>query len=811
MLHRDQSRKSSLIVSPLSRRRLLHGIAGMGAGYRLASPPGGRAQPAPPVPVTTHPRLFVTAEDLPRLRSWATDDNPFWREGLQIRAESALADMDAGRVPGDDSGTNSWDQYPTEMYASFFAFLSLIHPDAERREDFANRARSLLMYVISEAGKGAADDRPFRDPYFALGDRSRWWGEGFALTVDWIYPYLATEEKSAIRSVFLRWANENLHAGTTDHNHPEPIGVANDPVLLADPIKVRWSGNNYFTAHMRNLGLMALAFDPEDDPGGELTGHLESATGAWLYMVDHLLRTDARGGLATEGFEYAPQALAYIVQFQLALLTAGQDDPARWGEQVVLRDNPFWEELIPALLHSLSPGPALLPDYEWLGPVYQPAWYGDGQKYWCPDTIAMLGALGRYDELTGDSARLDQIRWMQTHLPPGGADVLLDERVARVEEFLNAILYFLLFDPAAPEPVDPRPALPLHYFAAGTNRLLVRTGWDEFATWFTYGLSWNSVDHQHADGNQFEFYRNAEWLTKERTGYGNNIGASDYHNTLTLENDPPDHNDPDDYRSILWQRGSQWFLNPSGDPELVALSVEDDYVYALGDTTNLYNSTYELATDIVHASRSILWLRPDHIVILDRAESKTDGRFKRFWLNLPFDAAIDGNRTLMTTANGQQLAVTTLLPENASISVDPAEPLEEESEPAAGDPMQFRLRVEAPGGPRKTSFFHVLQGLDRGQSPDEIGYVRSVGGADFAGVSIGGIGLLFPVEIGIPVDELVYVMPAAIERHLVTGLAPLGAYLVETSVADGERRVSIRVGGDVGASDAGVLDLVFSG
>jgi hypothetical protein len=466
------------------------------------------------------------------------------------------------------------------------------------------------MHVIGEAAKGPAEEQPFRDPSFATSDRSRWWGEGFALTVDWIYPVLTTEDKATVRQVFLRWIDENINATTTDYNHPEPIGVVNDPALLADPIAVRWAGNNYFTAHMRNIGLMALAFDPADDPDGELTGYLENASGAWLYMVDSLLRGDARGGLPTEGFEYSPQQLAYVVQFLLALHTTGQDDPERWGPQVVLADNPFWDEVIPAYLNSLSPVPVLVPGSEYLGPVYQPAWYGDGQTYWAPDCIGVFGALGRYDDLTGNAQRLDALRWIQTHLAPGGAEQLIPARVATAEDHRNAILYFLLFDPNAPQPNDPRPDQPMAHFAPGIGRLLVRTSWAADATWFTYALGWNTVDHQHSDGNQFEFYRGGEWLTKERTGYGFNIGSSDYHNTVALENDPPQHNEPDDYRSILWQRGSQWMLSPSGDPTILARSVNDDYVYALGDATNLYNSEYEGSLDILHASRSIVWLDP---------------------------------------------------------------------------------------------------------------------------------------------------------------------------------------------------------
>ena len=712
-LHLDP--RPSVAGNRLTRRAALRGIAGV-----AAIPIVGRSAHATQsgsgvvIPVAGHPRLWLTKADLPGLRSRASDANPIWREGILVLAETAKADMDAGHVPNEDTGGYDWEEYAVENYAELFAFMSLLHPEEAAREDYAERARSLLMHAIEEAAKGPAESQPFRDPYFAIFNRSRWWGEGFPLTVDWIYPSLSAEEKATIRTVFLRWIDENSLASTTDYNHPEPAGVVNDPMLLADSLALRWAGNNYFAAHMRNIGLMALAFDPDDDPGGTLTGHLNDATGAWLYMVDHVLRGDARGGMPTEGFEYSPQQLAYVVQFLLALHTAGQDDPDRWGPQVVLTNNPFWDEVIPAYLNSMSPAPAMIPDYEYVGSVYQPAWYGDGQNYWAPDMIKLMGALGRYDELTGNTKRRDAARWIETNLAPGGPEFTIPARIPAIEDHQDAIAYFLLFDPSAAEPADPRTDLPPAYFSPGIGRLMARTSWDADATLFTYALGWITVDHQHCDGNQFEFYRKGEWLTKERTGYGFNIGASDYHNTIALENDPPEHNDADDYRHIFWERGSQWWGTPDGDPTIVAMSTADDYVYALGDATNLYNSSYEGSTDIVHASRSIVWLKPDHIVIYDRAASKTDGRFKRFWLNLPTEAEIAGNVSTATTTSGQHLVVTTLLPTDAAISSEPAEALEENSEPAVGEPMHVRLRVEAPGGPTDVRFLHVLQGVDAG-------------------------------------------------------------------------------------------------
>ncbi|MBN1667998.1 MAG: hypothetical protein JW862_12960, partial [Anaerolineales bacterium] len=514
----------------------------------ISTQPGAAAPHLPPAaPVTGHPRLWLRAEDLPRLRSWATASNPLYADGLAPLAEQAKADMDAGHVPDEDGGSVAWEDYPNETYAQFFAFMSLISAEQFERDDYAQRARTLLMSVMDRAALGLAEGQPFRDPDFSTDDRSRWWGQGFALTVDWIYPYLSTQDKSTIRQVFLLWCHENLYASTTNYNHPEPVGIVNDSVLIQDATTVRWAGNNYYTAHMRNIGLMALALDPTDDPNNELRDYLDNATGAWLYVIDHLLRTEAAGGLAPEGFEYSPQAMGYVAQFMLALHTAGQDDPDIAGPQVVLAGNPFWSEMVTAYLHSLSPATV---EHEWYGPVYQPAWYGDGQNYYAPDFIGAFGSLGLYYDYTGNQSALQALRFIETHMAPGGAGALL-ERAHNNNDFNVPILYFMLFDPSAPTSTDPRPSQSLHHYAPGLGHILARTGWGTDDAWFTYSLGWLSVDHQHHTGNHFEFYRQGEWLTKDHTGYGGDteqVETVDYHNTLGLLNDEPTHSDPNDYR-----------------------------------------------------------------------------------------------------------------------------------------------------------------------------------------------------------------------------------------------------------------------
>jgi hypothetical protein len=161
----------------------------------------------------------------------------------------------------------------------------------------------------------------------------------------------------------------------------------------------------------------------------------------------------------------------------------------------------------------------------------------------------------------------------------------------------------------------------------------------------------------------------------------------------------------------------------------------------------------------------------------------------------------------MTAASGQQLAVTTLLPADAEIAAEAAEPLE--GEVASGEWMHFRLRVEAPGGPADARFLHVLQGVDPGGAPDAATLVESSAGTPYAGAVVGETVVLFPVDLDAEVGELTYAVPAGTTRHLVTGLTPGGGYDVESREDGAGQVVTIRSGTAQRADGSGVLLLAF--
>jgi hypothetical protein len=532
--------------------------------------------------------------------------------------------------------------------------------------------------------------------------------------VDWIYDTLTTEEKATIHTVFTRWCDENRNAYTTTSNHPEPIGVVNDPVLTHDRNYARWSNNNYYAAHMRNMGMMALSLNASDDPNGALSTCLNEAVGAWLYVMDDQTRTDSVGGMGAEGFEYSPQTFGYMAQFLLALYTAGYGDIGRYGQQVSFDGNPFWDDAIRAYVNALSPMPYTSDEF---GDVYTLSWYGSGQGFYMPDFIQMFGSLGYHAMLSGNPDRAMATAYLQLNTAPGLAGGLTGR--VDFEQFAHPVLYYLLMQGQYTTPTLPAQYATLSHFAQGLSRYSERTSNDANGSWFNYSLSWNLVDHQSANGNTIEFYRKGEWLTAVRPGYDLDYITSDNLNTLLIENTPQEY---DDWRQMSQQKGSQWLYINAGDPPPPLITQGADFVSIYGDATNLYNSPYVNSVEVQSATRSVVWLKPDILVIVDRARTGQNG-FKRFVLNLPQNATVEGNIATMTTPNGQQFEIHDLSADTTRQVVELTS--EVSDDPANGNLMLYRYISEANGDPTETVFVHVLVGKDGGAETPSITLVSS--------------------------------------------------------------------------------------
>jgi hypothetical protein len=809
-----------------------------------------REPPAAAQAPSGHPRLWITQADLPRLRSWATDANPLWKRALYPALQAAIQTYDTRFFPGGvpavpypDRGTRDYELYCSEAYAEFFAFLSLVDNDAARRDANALRARNLLMHVMNEAAKGCAIDSggvetPFRGTYFSSYNRFNYWGEAFGLTVDWMYPYLSAEDKSIIRGVFLRWSEEQLGAYPMMRYFPSLRLPPNDPRMLGvnetEQMQLRWVANNYYAGHARNMTLWSLAFDAADDPpldpskpvdslGNTLRSWLRNITGGWLYQQYALYEDSAvvardygvstgnitigkaSGGIPVEGTLYG-FSVGMVMQELLALYTAGLADSTRIGPQMKLLTSSLWDGHVDGFLHSITPTSRMPydPRDRYMGEVYEPACFGDVLRYWITfQSIENFGPVALYDMATGNAARLAKLRWICRDALEGGATKFLD-RASSVWSDVHvtlAILYFLMYDPAAPADPDPRPALPTDFYQASIGRVLSRTDWSADARWFTFLNPWESINHINETAGQFEFYRKGEWLAKQWSGYGNiSMLSPEFFNTISVKNDRPSYLLA--FEDMTDSLGGQWTNGMSAGDPTTRCSFAKDYTYVEGNMTNLYNSRD--ARDVRNVSRSIVWVKPDHLVIYDRAATGKFGRFKRVHCTLLEYPSIHDRTATITTAKGQKFHISNLLPSTATMREQhfwTTDPSKEYNAVAWNEPSKYRIVIEDTAA--DTRFLNVMQGADASDPVTPAAAFASPDGRA-EGCVLGSMAIVFPRHENFG-THVSYRVPATVTGHVVTGMLPREPYAVTTTRTGDSIDVGIRIDGHSVADSAGVL------
>jgi len=818
------------------------------ASYQFSGPLPSKL----PLPVSSHPRLWLTTNDLPKYRSWAVSVNLVY-QSLQTSILRAVSDYQTQYFPGgvpnpnypDYGDSQGYTGLITESDAVLLAFASLIDPDPVNRSQYAQYAHNLLLYALSQAALGTLANAPFRDPSFAIYNRSGY-AEDWALAVDWIYAATDTNgqaicspaDKLTIRNGFLTWASQCLTASTTGGDSPTPVGVLNSQQLLPNGDAYRMAANNYYLSHSRFMAMMALAVDPADDPpintnlsvsalGNSLRSYLDDAVGAWMYqeyamfgdapsvIADYGLATNASvglasGGMPVEGMLYG-ESIGSILMGLLALQTAGYNDPNYLGPQAALITSPVWGRYSTAMLSSLVPAAEVPADATYLGPIFLTDNYGDLLRSWVtPDGMVPFALQSLLERYNGATNHYDAARWFLTEATEGGSAAL----VSRITDWSYGVdegfLYFMLLDPSLPPAPDPRPQLPLVFQDVPFGHIIDRTAWATNATQFDFLANWLSINHQQGGAGQFEFYRHGEWLTKQLDNYDDNLNgqSSMWHNMLSLQN-WCSAGDPNlGWGEPLFLNGSEYMLGESAGDPVTLTSSSPAYTYACADLTPLFNypdywEPQTASLDIQQATRNIIWIKPDHIVVYDRAASVHSGLFKRFNLNLVATPSISGQTVTEMTAGGQQLFVQTILPPNAAIAYVPINSITtlSQEEPSVG-----RVVIEDSNDPVSIRFLHVLQGANAEATQDGVAHVASTGGNAFEGVTVRGVAVMFPVNVlSNDFTSVTYLAPVGITNHYIAGLAANAGYTVTQITLGGAQQVMVTPGGNLIADSAGLL------
>ena len=808
-----------------------------------------------PFPVASHPRLWLTPADLPRMQSWAVSSNPTWtyfNNLVGICANLYRTQFFPGGVPntnypdpGDSQGYQGW---LTEDVGFVLAFDSLIDPNPANRVTYAQYVRNMLMVAMNQAVLGVQSGMPFRDPTFPIYNRANLSGAQWPLMVDWIYNakdgsgnnILTASDKATIQKVFLMWAGECLVANTTGGDSPSPVGAMNSFSLLHGGTGAyRMASNNYYLGHTRLLTMMGLCIDPADDPvidstkspatlGNTLRSYILDGLGSWLYQVYAMMGDPSTvaadyglagngagfglssGGLPPEGMLYG-ESFGFILGDLLALQTSGFNDTSISGPQIKLINAPVWDRFVTGYLSSLTPNSSVPSSESYLGPIYQMAAYGDLLRlYITPDDMRPFALLELLEQEQGLSTHANAARWF-------GKNVVLNSLSYNVQQpwtwgVADSVLYYMMLDPTATPPTDPRPSYPLNFFDKPAGRVIAHSDWGSSPTTFDFRASWESDNHQQGDAGSFEFFRQGEWLTKEMSNYDDNlVGVTPYYlNSLCLKNwcsvGTPSLNWDE---TGIWSDGGQWMWGANAGDPTTTTSNGTGYTFVDSDLTNLYNSPNKWSpanslTDISQATRSIVWLNNDYIVVYDRATSIHSGLFKTFNLSMANHPTITGNTASEVMPDGQQLFVQALLPLNAALTARYA--AGDLNPHAELDPMFYVLTDEDPTLPTDARFLHVLQGANIGAPMVAASYITSTAGTSFDGACFGTMSVFFPHTKGSAVTTTTFTLPSAVTSFVATGLAPGATYNVSVTTTTNGKAVTLTPGGvGVTADSAGLL------
>jgi hypothetical protein len=280
----------------------------------------------------------------------------------------------------------------------------------------------------------------------------------------------------------------------------------------------------------------------------------------------------------------------------------------------------------------------------------------------------------------------------------GIARTLLES--SSVPQMKNSFMFFADFLYEQPDlPARPLSELATTYWAPGTGQLMMRSSWEPTATYANFICGPYTESHAHRDQGSFVLF-NGAWLATDANVFSRS----------GIEQEEELHN------LVRFESGGATARQAYGTScALAALADNRNFTYAFARVTPVYRT----ASGVAKSEREFLFLKPDTLVVLDRAVASAAGTRRIWTLNLGSAPQITGD-SISVSEGRQRLEVRRLAPAGLVA--------ETRSWPDLRKGMQGGVRVDVADSTGTSSLFlHVFSvngavaSAARSDAPGQIG------------------------------------------------------------------------------------------
>lgn len=339
--------------------------------------------------------------------------------------------------------------------------------------------------------------------------------------------------------------------------------------------------------------------------------------------------------------------------------------------------------------------------------------------------------------------------------------------------------------PVPPGPLkDYKADFPLDYFAKVSGPFYARSDWGAQAVWVSLAAGEIFLDHQHRDQGHITLQRGSDNLLIDAGGYGD--FATTFHNTLLFD----DRGAGD---ISTYPPGQGVWSGP--DIGIRRTESAPGYAYAMADFARAYVSPDGSRNSVKAAVREMLFLRPEIVIVHDRARTANAAVKQIFNCNFPGLPSRTGD--VFSVAKGSsRLFMKSLIPSAPSPVIAAT----------AGNPAIYNYQVSFSGQADHT-FLHVFQATSKDSAAMAPSAYLDAGDAEGAEVRQGDTNwaAVFPKLDSLAGTVHYAFSQAGPQRHLIVGLQPDQIYSVTATIA-GRKSPDSKA---IAVSANGVLSFTF--